>query len=127
MRKQVIKIFLSILTVVAIISSIGCKDKTPKGMSEEMYGYTNEISSEIHKFLDGKIKRSDTKDLTSIGDKMSDLLQQEYDDGSLDEKYYNDKEAATLAAQSMIYLYSEDSIDDLKDTLSQLDSLLNDK
>ena len=119
------------LIVSSILLTFGCQkkedDKTPKGMSAEMYGYASEISSTVHQFLDGDIKRSDTKDLSDLATKMSDLVQSEYDDGSLDEQYYNDKEVATLCAQTMIYLYSEDSIHEAEDTLDQVDEFLNNK
>lgn len=106
---------------------IGCSEKTPKGMSDEMYEFAKEYSVTAHKFLDGEIKLSDTKELGETSEKMVDHIQKEYDDGSLVEQYYNDKEVSMLCAELMIYLYTEDNIHEAEDTLAKIDEFLNNK
>ena len=54
-------------------------------------------------------------------------MKKESADGSLDEKYYNDKEAGQLALQMMLYLYSEDGIDEVENALEELDIMLANK
>ena len=120
--------FLAIMLVFVIsFCIIGCSDKTPKGMSAEMYNYVKETTTKVHSFLDGEIERSETKDLTEITNKMVELLEKENEEGLLDEKYYNDKEAATLTTTMLLYLYAEDSIDELEDTLAEIDKMLENK
>lgn len=122
------KKFLSIMLVFAItFCMIGCSEKTPKGMSDEMYEFAKEYSVTAHKFLDGEIKLSDTKELGETSEKMVDHIQKEYDDGSLVEQYYNDKEVSMLCAELMIYLYTEDNIHEAEDTLAKIDEFLNNK
>lgn len=122
------KKFLSIMLVFAItFCMIGCSEKTPKGMSDEMYEFAKEITTEVHAFLDGKIERSETKDLTDILGKMVELLEEEDEEGILDEKYYNDEEIVTLSTQLLLYLYSEDSINELEDNLEAIDNMLENK
>lgn len=122
------KKFLSIMLVFVItFCMIGCSEKTPKGMSDEMYEFAKEITTEVHAFLDGKIERSETKDLTDILGKMVELLEEENEEGILDEKYYNDEEIVTLSTQLLLYLYSEDSINELEDNLEAIDNMLENK
>lgn len=122
------KKFLSIMLVFVItFCMIGCSEKTPKGMSDEMYEFAKEITTEVHAFLDGKIERSETKDLTDIFGKMVELLEEENEEGILDEKYYNDEEIVTLSTQLLLYLYSEDSINELEDNLEAIDNMLENK
>ena len=92
-----------------------------------MYGYLKEATTTTQIFLDGEITRSDTKGLTDTAEKIADLVKQESADGSLDEKYYNDKEAGQLALQMMLYLYSEDGIDEVENALEELDIMLANK
>lgn len=115
------------LVFVITFCMIGCSEKTPKGMSDEMYEFAKEITTEVHAFLDGKIERSETKDLTDIFGKMVELLEEENEEGILDEKYYNDEEIVTLSTQLLLYLYSEDSINELEDNLEAIDNMLENK
>lgn len=128
--KKGIKQFLIIGMVISIIiCTLGCgkEDKTPKGMSSEMYGYTKEISTKVHEFLDGDIERSETNYLVDKSQKIADLIEKENKDGSLVEKYYNDEEAAKKALNVLLYLNAKDGIDTMKTLLSELDEMLADK
>ena len=115
------------LSVIIVISLIGCAGRTPKGMSDEMYKYVKECTTTVHDFLDGKIERSETKELTEVADEIAELLEKENAEGLLDEKYYNDKEVATLTLTMLLYLYSEDSINELEDTLEDVEELIENK
>ena len=126
MNKKIISIWTIVLMIVVVCMN-GCAEKTPKGMSSEMYGYVKEATTTTHRFLDGEITRSDTKGLTDTAEKIADLVKKESADGILDEKYYNDKEAGQLALQMMLYLYSEDGIDEVENALEELDIMLANK
>lgn len=115
------------LISVSIICTAGCQEKIPKGMSEEMYGYVKEISVTVHKFLDGEIERSDMLELEELPEKMVDHVKKEYDDGSLVEKYYNDKEVGMLCTELMIDLFTEDNMREAEATLDKIDEFLSNK
>ena len=121
------KILCVMLSVIIVISLIGCTGGTPKGMSDEMYKYVKECTTTVRDFLDGKIERSETKELTEVADEIAELIEKENAEGLLDEKYYNDKEVATLTLTMLLYLYSEDSINELEDTLEDVEELIENK
>lgn len=115
------------LVFVVSFCIIGCSEKTPKGMSDEMYKCVKEITTKVHAFLDGEIERSETKGLVDIVEEMVKIVEKEEEEGLLDEKYYNDREVAILTTTMVRYLYSQDSIDELEDTLAEVDEMLENK
>lgn len=127
MKKLMRKLMVVMLISVSIICTVGCQGKIPKGMSEEMYGYVKEISVTVHKFLDGEIERSDMLELEEFPEKMVDHVKKEYDDGSLVEKYYNDKEVGMLCTELMIDLFTEDNMREAEATLDKIDEFLSNK
>ena len=120
-RYKIVSIVLFVL--MGFILS-GCSRKEiPEGISEEVYEKGVKTSELVHDVLDGKTNLDEfANQFDDISKELVDIIQKEYDDGSLDTDYYLDQETSEMILNTAIELMTVNGDAELK--LKALDEIL---